>query len=186
MPESYSVTLSVNGEETSLSVNENTVDLSEYSGNITITVVPVARTYNSPEPATLSFNKSKLATPSNFRFQNGTFTWSRVTGATSYMLKIGEMGDSRKRHTAHSDGRRVCGFRICRQRIGKSRRRQSDKRLQLFRNDKYRRRRAQPVLPLFQRQTGVGQRVRRHRLFGHGGRRGSAYQPERQRVCSRT
>ena len=89
--ESYSVTLSVNGEETSLSVNENTVDLSEYSGNITITVVPVARTYTSPEPATLSFNKSKLATPSNFRFQNGTFTWSRVTGATSYVLKIGDM-----------------------------------------------------------------------------------------------
>lgn len=89
--ESYDVVITVGEENVELNVTETTLDLREYSGKITIAVTPVARTYNSPEAAVIEFTKTKLATPANFEFKDGKFTWSAVTGATSYMLKLGNI-----------------------------------------------------------------------------------------------
>ena len=89
--ESYDVVITVGEENVELNVTETTLDLREYSGKITIAVTPVARTYNSPEAAVIEFTKTKLATPANFEFKDGKFTWSAVTGAASYMLKLGNI-----------------------------------------------------------------------------------------------
>lgn len=88
--EYYKVTVKVGEEVKTFEVTETTADLREFSGNITVTVQPVARCYNSPAAAEANFEKVKLATPSDFRFKNGKFTWTKVPGATMYVVKIGE------------------------------------------------------------------------------------------------
>lgn len=88
--EYYIVTVKVGTEVKTFEVTETVFDLKEYSGNVTVTVVPVARCYNSPEAATANFEKAKLATPADFKFANGKFTWTKVQGATGYVVKIGD------------------------------------------------------------------------------------------------
>lgn len=69
--------------------NATRYSLKEYKGELTIKVTPVAKGYNSPQAATVTYNKTSLATPGNIRVAEGKLIWDAVEGASSYNVRIG-------------------------------------------------------------------------------------------------
>ncbi len=59
------------------------------ANGITVSVLPVTSGYVSPAAATVTFNKTQLATPVIIGVDNTTLTWTEVAGATGYVVKIG-------------------------------------------------------------------------------------------------
>jgi len=86
----YTVTVTV-GENTYVinNGNANTFSIAAYSGDITVTVVPVTNGYNSPAAATASCSKTAPAAPQNVQVNGMVITWDEVAGATKYEVKIG-------------------------------------------------------------------------------------------------
>ncbi len=68
----------------------NGYSLSTYSGNIEITVYPVASGYNSPESTTYTYNKLQLAAPQNLKTEGLQVSWDAVANAKGYIIKIGD------------------------------------------------------------------------------------------------
>ena len=87
---SYDVTITSGEKETTTSVTEAKVYVGNFTGNITISVVPVSRKYNSADETTYSFSKSTLASPATVSISLNTISWTQVEGASSYNLKIGD------------------------------------------------------------------------------------------------
>lgn len=85
----YNVTIITSRDTVELTTSETKVDLRAYSGNFRVTVVATAKCYNSSEASYIDLKKTKLATPSDFAFSAGKFTWNPVDGATGYIIKIG-------------------------------------------------------------------------------------------------
>ncbi len=81
----------ISGEESyKIDVGNTTrYSLKEYKGELTIKVTPVAKGYNSPQAATVTYNKTSLATPGNIRVAEGKLIWDAVEGASSYNVRIG-------------------------------------------------------------------------------------------------
>ena len=71
-------------------VAETSFNLKEFSGDMQISVYPVAKNYNSPEAATVSYTKANLAAPANVKFDGTKLVWDAVEGATGYTVKVGE------------------------------------------------------------------------------------------------
>ncbi len=59
-------------------------------GELTISVVPRAFGWNSPEAAEYTYTKQTLAAPQNVHMDGITLKWDSVTGATGYELHIGD------------------------------------------------------------------------------------------------
>jgi len=58
--------------------NATRYSLKEYKGELTIKVTPVAKGYNSPQAATVTYNKTSLPTPGNIRVAEGRLIWDAV------------------------------------------------------------------------------------------------------------
>lgn len=87
----YDVTITANGETVILPrSNQTNVSMAGYTGQLTISVVPVTEGYNSPEAATASYSKTAPITPSGIQTNGMTIRWNAVEGATAYEVKIGE------------------------------------------------------------------------------------------------
>ena len=82
----------VKGEEvTKINVGATTsYNLKKFSGEMLIKVYPVAKNYNSPEAATVEYNKDSLAMPTNVAFDGAAITWDAVEGANGYKVSVGD------------------------------------------------------------------------------------------------
>lgn len=58
------------------------------AGEVTFTVYPRTKGYNSPVPSELKVTKATLATPQDITVRGNTLTWNAVEGATSYTVRI--------------------------------------------------------------------------------------------------
>ncbi|HBK01410.1 MAG TPA: hypothetical protein DDY77_00055, partial [Clostridiales bacterium] len=58
------------------------------AGEYELGVYPVTKGYNSPEAATVTYKKDKLATPAGVAVNGNVLKWEKVDGATAYSLKI--------------------------------------------------------------------------------------------------
>ena len=58
-------------------------------GGIIVNVYPRTKGYNSPAASTYQYDKTILATPRNIKITGDKLTWNAVTGADSYLVKIG-------------------------------------------------------------------------------------------------
>ena len=89
--ESYKVTVKSGDATDSVTVNanqENSVDLSKYYGELEISVTPYNHGWLSPEAAQTTYNKTRLATPSNIRASGNSIVWDEVEDAISYTVTI--------------------------------------------------------------------------------------------------
>ena len=86
----YNVTVTV-GENTYVFNNGNKTSFSiaNYSGDITVSVVPVTEGFNSPAAAVAATTKTAPATPGNLVVNGSVITWDAVPGADSYEIKVG-------------------------------------------------------------------------------------------------
>ena len=88
---SYLVTVSVDGEEVSTTSvsDKRSLDL-QYcnSGEVTVSVIPAAFGWASPEAATVSYTKTRLATPGGLLLSASTFVWDEVKEAQSYDVML--------------------------------------------------------------------------------------------------
>ncbi len=85
--QSYVLTISAGGEELfNANVgNALTYDLQYYNnGEITVTVMPVAFGWLSPDAATGSYTKARFATPKGLHLSASTLAWDDVDGADGY------------------------------------------------------------------------------------------------------
>ena len=81
--------LTVNGE-TYVTLGTN-FSLSGFDdGAYSIEVTPVAHGYNSPETASLSYDKKTPAMPENLRLTGTVLSWDAVKGAAAYAVKVGD------------------------------------------------------------------------------------------------
>ncbi|MBQ8291711.1 MAG: leucine-rich repeat protein [Clostridia bacterium] len=87
---SYVVEVKIGDNTTKVNVGADTVySLKAYSGEMTISVYPIAAGYNTPDAATVTYNKTTLAMPTNLRVEGKTLLWDAVAGATKYKVKVG-------------------------------------------------------------------------------------------------
>ena len=86
----YIVTVTV-GENTVVINNGNSTSFSAkgYTGNVTVSVVPAATGYNSPEGTEASCEKTAPAAPTGLAFADGILTWAEAVGAVKYEVKVG-------------------------------------------------------------------------------------------------
>ena len=73
-----------NGTKTSFSV-------ADFTGNVTVNVVPVTEGYNSPEATVATCTKTAPPVPNGITVNGMSLTWNAVEGATSYEIKIGSV-----------------------------------------------------------------------------------------------
>lgn len=86
---SYNLEVTLNGETTFYTLgNENFFSLNDYSGEMSIKVYPVSKGYNSPDGITITYNKTKLATPLNIVLENDLISWDDVVSANGYKVYI--------------------------------------------------------------------------------------------------
>ncbi|MBR7186791.1 MAG: leucine-rich repeat protein, partial [Clostridia bacterium] len=87
----YNVTVLVGGNEVySGTVTGTSFELKEFtSGAITVKVVATARGWNPTNVAQTTYNKTRLAAPTNIHMEGYTLKWDAVAGATGYEVKIG-------------------------------------------------------------------------------------------------
>ena len=69
--------------------NATSYSLKGYTGNMTMTVYAEAKGYN-PATSTVTYNKTKLASPEGLKVSSRSFSWNAVTGATGYTVKVGD------------------------------------------------------------------------------------------------
>lgn len=85
----YKVTLKNGGVEYTYSLNDiNSISVKEFTGEITVEVVPWTTGYNSPEKASVTFTKSTIGAPKNIRVEGTCLKWDAVEGAKAYEVKI--------------------------------------------------------------------------------------------------
>ena len=69
--------------------NSNSFSVANYTGEISLSVVPVTAGYNSPAAINASCVKTAPQTPAGVTVSGLNVTWSAVEGATSYEVKLG-------------------------------------------------------------------------------------------------
>ncbi|MBE6630756.1 MAG: hypothetical protein E7624_07920 [Ruminococcaceae bacterium] len=86
----YRVTIAVDGKSYGFDNGTATsFSLAGFTGDIVVTVTPVAEGYNSPNPQTASCKKTAPAAPTGLTAAGTVISWNAVEGATSYELSIG-------------------------------------------------------------------------------------------------
>jgi len=87
---SYDVTLIVGGKTVTFTgTNQTSLSVSGYTGEMTVSVVPVTDGYYSPAAVSASYTKTAPVTPSGIRTMGMMLLWDAVEGATSYEVRIG-------------------------------------------------------------------------------------------------
>ena len=76
------------GETVDVYTKEPSVDLTAYTGNITVKVTPMAYGYAATATAEKTYNKTKLASP-EFTFEGTELVWKEVAGAVGYRITVG-------------------------------------------------------------------------------------------------
>ncbi|MBR1676948.1 MAG: leucine-rich repeat protein [Clostridia bacterium] len=76
------------GETVDVYTKEPSVDLTAYTGNITVKVTPMAYGYAATATAEKTYNKAKLASP-EFTFEGTELVWKEVAGAVGYRITVG-------------------------------------------------------------------------------------------------
>ncbi len=85
----YKVTLTNNGtvigqyEQT-----ETMISVKHYTGSVSVTVVPVAKMYNSAEVAEVAYTTTRLPAPQGIKVDIYTATWTPIEGAVKYVVSI--------------------------------------------------------------------------------------------------
>ena len=81
--------------ETTLTYNNGTAtsfSLKTFGAQkLTVSVYAQTKGYNAGKAATYEYDKKTLATPSGIRVLDNTLSWTKVEGATSYEIKIGNV-----------------------------------------------------------------------------------------------
>lgn len=88
----YRVSVALDGEPvaTNEEVTETSYSIKRFGkGELTVSIVPVAFGWNSPEATDYTFTKATLAAPQNVRLNGIQLAWNAVEGATGYKVKIG-------------------------------------------------------------------------------------------------
>ena len=84
---SYNITVEYNDSKETFNVlGTNVFDLSEFSGDLSITVNAVTEGYNSTASNPLKFKKETLAVAKNILLTDSKVTWDIVEGADSYVV----------------------------------------------------------------------------------------------------
>ena len=112
--------LTIDGGET-IRVDGTTYDVKSCGkGEHTFTVVAAGKGWNNSDVANYTWTKKSLASPVNLALENGyTITWSKVTGAARYQLKIDgktiEVTDTKYTLTAadYEAGRDLYEISVC-------------------------------------------------------------------------
>ena len=88
---SYVVTVKKVGEdEVSENVgNSTSYSLKDYTGSVSVSVVPVTKGYNSPEAASAVYTKTTLSAPAGVKVVGNKIVWEEVADAKGYVVKIG-------------------------------------------------------------------------------------------------
>lgn len=88
--EQYIVTVTNEaGVSKNFTVTETVFSLKSFAaGKITVSVIPKAYGYNSPDAATIECEKSTMAAPADLVLNGNVLTWSVVDGAESYTVKV--------------------------------------------------------------------------------------------------
>ena len=87
---SYIVTVTVGGQSYTVDNGSlNVFSTAIYTGEIKVSVCPVAEGYNSPAAAEATCTKTAPATPNGVTAMGSVITWNAVEGATSYEVRIG-------------------------------------------------------------------------------------------------
>ncbi len=82
--------VTVNGEKFEVG-NVTEYSLKNYAaGEYELGVYPVTKGYNSPEAATIPYNKDKLATPAGVAVNGNVIKWNEVDGAKGYELNVND------------------------------------------------------------------------------------------------
>lgn len=91
---SYTVNIKSGEKTQEYRISNSEVDkgifLGEYAGELEISVLPVAFGYNSPAATELTLNKTRLSIPKNIKNNDYVVSWDPVSGATGYIIKIGD------------------------------------------------------------------------------------------------
>jgi len=87
---SYQVTVTVDGKSYTFDNSmRTTFSASGFTGNISISVVPMADGYNSPASTIANCTKTAPAAPEGVTAMGNKIFWNAVAGATSYEVNIG-------------------------------------------------------------------------------------------------
>ncbi len=86
----YDVQVLLDGDEVFAAIVDGlTVDLQSYnSGEITVSVTPLAFGWSSPAATVFTYTKKHLATPKDLHLSASTLSWQEVPGALSYEVSI--------------------------------------------------------------------------------------------------
>ena len=68
--------------------NKTSFSLANFSGEMTVKVIPVTDGYNSPDAATATYTKAAPAAPTGLTASGNVLSWNEVAGATSYIVKV--------------------------------------------------------------------------------------------------
>ena len=88
---SYVVTVKKVGEDevTENVGNSTSYSLKNYTGSVSVSVVPVTKGYNSPEAASAVYTKTTLSAPAGVKVVGNKIVWEEVADAKGYVVKIG-------------------------------------------------------------------------------------------------
>lgn len=90
----YVVEITNNGKTDTMNVTAEQaaagLSMSEYSGEIQVSVYPVATGYATPAATNYNWNKVQLSVPRNLQSSGYKITWAEVPNAKGYTLKIGD------------------------------------------------------------------------------------------------
>ncbi len=88
---SYVVTVKKVGEDevTENVGNSTSYSLKDYTGSVSVSVVPVTKGYNSPEAASAVYTKTTLSAPAGVKVVGNKIVWEEVADAKGYVVKIG-------------------------------------------------------------------------------------------------
>ena len=85
---SYKVTVTVGDVTTNLSVSKPIFSLAEYTGDVKITVTPIAEGYNSPAAQEATYTKTAPKAPTGIAISGTVVSWDDL-GVDSYVIKVG-------------------------------------------------------------------------------------------------
>lgn len=87
---SYIITIETDSGTKTFTVQELSFDLQSFYGTLNISVSAAAHGYNASAAATYAYEKTRLSTPANIRTSNDSIVWDVVSGATGYIVSIGD------------------------------------------------------------------------------------------------
>lgn len=87
---SYTITIETESGTKSFTSQALSFDLQSFYGTLHISVSAAAHGYNASAAAKYVYNKTRLSTPANIRTSGDSIVWDAVSGATGYVVAIGD------------------------------------------------------------------------------------------------